>query len=178
MATGGKKLGKAGRPPADAARRLKAMAATVATAESCTGGGLGWRLTARPGSSAYFLGGVIAYDNAVKVRVLGVRPSTLARHGAVSSPVAAEMALGVRRRLGSGYGVGVTGVAGPDGGTARKPVGLVFIGVADASGCCVKQFRFCGGRAAVRRAAVGAALSMLADRLKRSLKERCHGEKS
>jgi PncC family amidohydrolase len=147
------------------------MSATVATAESCTGGGLGWRLTARPGSSAYFVGGVIAYDNAVKVRMLGVRPSTLARCGAVSGPVAAEMAQGVRRRLKAGYGISVTGIAGPEGGTVQKPAGTVFIGVADSSGCGVKQFQFDGGRAAVRRAAVDAGLSMLADRLRRSLKE-------
>ena len=171
MAIGGKKLGKAGRHQADVGRRLKALASTVATAESCTGGGLGWRLTARPGSSAYFIGGIIAYDNAVKVCLLGVRPSTLARHGAVSGPVAAEMALGVRRRLKAGYGVSVTGIAGPDGGTVQKPVGTVFIGIADSLGCCVEQFQFDGGRAAVRRAAVDAGLSMLADRLRRSLKE-------
>jgi nicotinamide-nucleotide amidase len=168
MAIGGKNLGKA---RLDVGRWLKALAATVATAESCTGGGLGWRLTAKPGSSAYFVGGIIAYDNAVKIRLLGVRPSTLARCGAVSGPVAAEMAQGVRRRLKSRYGISVTGIAGPGGGTAQKPVGRVFIGVADPLGCCVKQFQLHGGRAAVRRAAVDAGLAMLADRLKRSLKE-------
>src|SRR5207253_2793723 len=100
-----------------------------ATAESCTGGMIGEMLTAVPGSSAYYLGGVISYANEVKVRVLGVSEETLLQHGAVSRSCVEEMAQGVRRLTGATWGVAVSGVAGPDGGTPDKPVGTVHVAV-------------------------------------------------
>jgi nicotinamide-nucleotide amidase len=103
--------------------------ATIAVAESCTGGMLGERLTAVPGSSRVFLGGTIAYANAVKTRELGVPAEMIDEHGAVSEPVARAMATGVRLRFGSTIGMGITGIAGPDGGTPDKPVGTVWVAV-------------------------------------------------
>lgn len=103
---------------------------TLSVAESCTGGGLGQLLTSVPGSSRYFWGGVISYDNSVKQSLLGVDPEILAQHGAVSEIVAQQMAVGIRSRLNTTWGISITGVAGPDGGTEIKPVGLVYIGLA------------------------------------------------
>lgn len=103
---------------------------TLSVAESCTGGGLGSMLTSVPGSSTYFLGGIISYDNQVKVNLLGVNPEDLARQGAVSETVAKQMAAGVRSRLQTSWGLSITGIAGPGGGTETKPVGLVYIGLA------------------------------------------------
>ena len=119
---------------------------TVSVAESCTGGGLGEMLTSVPGSSEYFLGGVIAYDNRVKQSLLAVSAEDLHYYGAVSAPVAQQMALGVKQQLGTDWGIGITGVAGPDGGTDSKPVGLVYISLAHPDGS-VESFenRF-GGR--------------------------------
>lgn len=107
---------------------------TLSVAESCTGGGLGQMLTAVPGSSSYFLGGVISYANAVKISLLGVEPKNLDELGAVSAKVAEQMATGVQTRLATTWGLSITGIAGPDGGTATKPVGLVYIGMAHANG--------------------------------------------
>ena len=103
---------------------------TLSVAESCTGGGLGQLLTSVPGSSRYFWGGVISYDNSVKQNLLRVDPEVLAQHGAVSEIVAQQMAVGIRSRLNTTWGISITGVAGPDGGTEIKPVGLVYIGLA------------------------------------------------
>lgn len=111
-------------------RLLERRRETLAVAESCTGGRVASRLTSVPGSSAYFLEGVVAYANAAKTRRLGVPSSLLARHGAVSAETAEAMAQGVRRSAGADWGLAVTGVAGPGGGSARKPVGLVYLGVA------------------------------------------------
>jgi PncC family amidohydrolase len=144
---------------------LLACDQTVAVAESCTGGGVGACLTARGGSSAYFLGGVIAYANRIKAALLGVQESILERHGAVSAPVAEEMAIGVRARCGADYGIAVTGIAGPDGGTEEKPVGLVFVAVASGQGCHVLELRLTGDRPAIRKQSVDAALGLLLETL-------------
>lgn len=113
---------------------LKEAKQTLSVAESCTGGGLGRLVTAVSGSSDYFMGGVISYDNRVKVSVLGVNPQDLERYGAVSSEVAAQMALGVKKLLNTDWALSITGVAGPTGGTETKPVGLVYIGLAHFDG--------------------------------------------
>jgi nicotinamide-nucleotide amidase len=161
-----------GRPEAIVGRRLREQQATLAVAESCTGGLLAGRITAVPRSSEYFLGGIVAYGNAVKIRELKVAADLLAREGAVSRPVAAGMATGVRRRFHADLGVGITGIAGPGGATAGKPVGLVYIAVATAAGCRTVRCRFDGSRAAVRREAVGRALNMLAAELAKRDKKR------
>ncbi len=113
---------------------LLATGETLSVAESCTGGGLGQMLTDVAGSSKYFLGGVIAYDNQVKISLLGVNQSDLAQLGAVSHEIAREMAIGVRSRLSTTWGLSITGIAGPDGGIEAKPVGLVYIGLARSNG--------------------------------------------
>ena len=125
---------------------------------TCTGGLVSARLTSVPGSSDYFLGGVVAYDNRVKEGTLGVRRETLARHGAVSAQCAREMAQGVRDRLGTDIGVSLTGIAGPGGGTPEKPVGLVYIAWALPKKTTVKRFLFAGDRAQIRERAANAAL--------------------
>ena len=113
---------------------LKQAAETVSVAESCTGGGLGSILTSIAGSSDYFRGGIIAYENRVKIDLLGVKTQNLEEDGAVSAIVAQQMALGVQQRLGTDWGISITGIAGPGGGTKTKPVGLVYIGLADSQG--------------------------------------------
>ncbi len=123
-------------------RLLLAQKATLAVAESCTGGGLGAMITAVPGSSAYFMGGIISYDNAAKERLLGVSAQTLEKYGAVSAAVAEQMAMGVRRQLATDWGISITGIAGPDGGSPQKPVGLVFIGVANPTDTWHIECRF------------------------------------
>ncbi len=143
------------------AARLTGMGATLAVGESCTGGMLGEAITRVPGASAFFLGGVTAYSNDVKRNLLKVRQETLDNVGAVSEPVAQQLALGARSLTGSDYGAGITGVAGPGGGTAEKPVGLVFICVSSDAGDVVRRFDFPGGRGQVRQSAVTAALHML-----------------
>jgi len=147
---------------------------TLAAAESCTGGMLGAMLTAVPGSSRYFRGGVIAYANDIKRDMLGVKPATLARHGAVSAQTAVQMAAGIRRRFKADLGVATTGIAGPDGGTRAKPVGLVFIAVAGARACRVRRFVFKDGRARIRAQACRAALRMLKDALTPAWKTGIH----
>jgi nicotinamide-nucleotide amidase len=143
------------------ARRLIAAGQTVAVAESCTGGGLGARLTALPGSSAYMLGGVISYSDDVKRGVLGVDPGLLRRHGAVSAPVAEGMAAGVRELIGSDWALSITGVAGPGGGTPEKPVGLVYVGLAGADGVATAEHRLRGDREAIRDRSAALALHAL-----------------
>lgn len=132
----------------------------IAVAESCTGGLVLGRLTDVAGSSAWVVGGVVAYDNAVKVRELGVPQELIDQHGAVSEPVAAAMAEGVRTRLGADVGVGVTGIAGPSGGSDAKPVGTVVIAVI-ARQAQVRTFAFPGERTLVRQQSVLAALDMV-----------------
>lgn len=134
---------------------------TCGTAESCTGGGVGYAITAVPGASAVFKGGVICYDNAVKREALGVPGGILETQGAVSSACAAALAEGARNRLRVDLAVSVTGIAGPDGGSAGKPVGLVWFGLASRSGVATGHEVFPGDRAAVRAAAVEYALGLL-----------------
>jgi nicotinamide-nucleotide amidase len=140
--------------------RLRDLGLTIAAAESCTGGLLLGRLTDVAGSSAWVIGGVVAYDNRVKVDALGVSADLIAAHGAVSEPVALAMAEGVRRRLDSSVGVAITGIAGPTGGTPEKPVGTVVVAVA-ATSTSVRTLRFVGDRDTVRRHSVAAALDMI-----------------
>ncbi len=148
---------------------------TVATAESCTAGLLAARLTERPGASAYVLGGLIVYSNDAKVALAGVSPELLAVHGAVSSEVAAALADGARRRLGADLGIGITGIAGPDGGTAEKPVGRVYICISAPDASLARSVDLPGDRAAVRDRAVTVALHMLR-RLLLGARDRVDGE--
>lgn len=134
---------------------------TIATAESCTGGLLGDTLTNRAGSSAYFMGGVMAYDNRIKHDVLGVTDTTLNMHGAVSEQSALEMAQGVRRVLGVDIGVSVTGIAGPSGATETKPVGLVYIGICNPTHNQVERFVWQYDRVGNKRASADAALTLI-----------------
>ncbi|MDT4941767.1 MAG: nicotinamide-nucleotide amidase [Pseudonocardiales bacterium] len=143
------------------ATALLATGRTIAAAESCTGGLLAARLTERPGSSAYVLGGVTSYANVVKQEVVGVPAELIARMGAVSAEVAEAMATGVRARLGADVGVGITGIAGPDGGTPDKPVGLVHLCVADADRTLPMRIVLPGNRADVRKRAVVVAMHLL-----------------
>ena len=140
---------------------LIARGQTVSTAESCTGGLVAQRITDVAGSSAVFIGGVVAYSNQVKTALVGVPEEMLARVGAVSPEVARALAEGARAKFGTDYGIGITGVAGPGGGSAEKPVGLVYIAVAYAGGCDVKQANFIGSRQIVRHRASQTALNML-----------------
>ncbi len=133
----------------------------LAVAESCTGGSICADLTSVPGSSKSLVGGVVAYDNAVKSDLLGVRPSTLERFGAVSEETALEMAAGIRERLHTDFGVSSTGIAGPDGGSAEKPVGLVWLAVAWADGASAIRLDLAGDRAAIQRRATVSALGFL-----------------
>jgi len=142
------------------ARELEARAWKLAVAESCTGGGLGARITDIPGSSAYFVGGIIAYDNRVKRDLLGVPEAVFAEAGAVSRSAAEAMAIGCLRRFGADVAASITGIAGPGGGTSDKPVGLVYIAAATRDGVRSEERHFPGGRAAVRREAVEAALRL------------------
>lgn len=146
---------------ADLVAALESKGLTCATAESCTGGGVGSAITSVAGSSAVFLGGVVSYSNDVKADVLGVSRDSLARVGAVSSEVAAQMATGARRVIGSDLAVSLTGIAGPGGGSAEKPVGLVWFGLATPSGVSTQSRIFSGDRAAIRAAAVEHALGLL-----------------
>ena len=143
--------------------QLRAHGHTIAVAESCTGGLLGGRLTAVPGSSSQVLGGVIAYDNRIKVEQLGVPAALLAEHGAVSEPVARAMATGVRTRFGADVGIGVTGVAGPGGGSAEKPVGTVWVAVDVAGAVHAVRPVLPGDRAEIRHRATQIGL----DRVRR-----------
>jgi PncC family amidohydrolase len=138
---------------------------TVATAESCTGGLVGDLLTDQPGSSGYYRGGLVSYSNELKERELGVPSATIEQHGAVSAQACVAMADGARRRYGSDLAVAVTGIAGPDGGSAAKPVGLTYVAVADGHGHDVRRHQWHGDRRANKLASAAAALRLLAERL-------------
>lgn len=140
---------------------LKDNDKTLAVAESCTGGQLGMTITSVPGSSAFFLGGIIAYDNEVKVSQLDVDASLIEAHGAVSEECALAMARGCRQRFASGYALAVTGIAGPDGGTEDKPVGTVFIALASGHAAYARRFNTGVDRESIRARSVFAALEML-----------------
>jgi nicotinamide-nucleotide amidase len=145
---------------------LKLRGYTLATAESCTGGLLAGRITDVPGSSEYFLEGVVSYSNEAKIDLLGVPKKLIETHGAVSEQVAAAMAAGIRKRAGSTLGIGVTGLAGPSGGSAEKPVGLVYIALADDSQATTRKFIFPGDRQFIRTLSVNAALDMVRRRIR------------
>ena len=151
------------------ATRLQAACLThglhVATVESCTGGLVGHAITTVPGSSAYYVGGLITYSNEVKQAHAGVPAEVLAAHGAVSAQVAVAMADGTRTRFGADVAVSVTGVAGPDGGSAEKPVGLTYIGIADAHGTDVRRYLWTGDRAANQLDSAAAALELALERV-------------
>jgi nicotinamide-nucleotide amidase len=144
---------------------LQMRNATLAVAESCTGGMLGERITSVSGSSRYFVGGAIVYSNAAKTDLAGVPADMVERHGAVSREVAAALAEGIRYRCESTFGVGITGVAGPTGGTAEKPVGLVFHALASDGGTEVIERNFPGDRKRIRRFATTLALDMVRKKL-------------
>jgi nicotinamide-nucleotide amidase len=147
--------------PAVLLAELEARGATLALAESCTGGLVAELVTDVPGSSRVFLGGVVAYSNAAKAALLGVDTALIETHGAVSEPVARAMAEGARARFGASIAAAVTGVAGPDGGTADKPVGLVHFAVASERGTRVKVVTFTGNRSDIRKRAAFAALALV-----------------
>lgn len=149
----------------DLGATLKAGGLTLAVAESCTGGLLSKLITDEPGSSAYFLGGVVSYSDVAKREVLSVPAALLARHGAVSAPVAEAMAEGVRSRFGSSVGAAVTGIAGPASDHTSKPVGLTYVAVASERGVTSREFTFSGDRWSNRRQAAGEALRMLRESL-------------
>ncbi len=134
---------------------------TLATAESCTGGGIGAALTAVSGASAVYKGGIISYINEVKANLLGVDPIVLDTLGAVSAPVAEAMARGVRERLNADVAVSVTGLAGPGGDDRGNPVGRVYVGYSDETVTLSREFTFPGNRDAVREQAVQAALEFI-----------------
>ncbi|AFZ25358.1 competence/damage-inducible protein CinA-like protein [Cylindrospermum stagnale PCC 7417] len=147
---------------------LRISRETLSVAESCTGGGLGQMLTEISGSSEYFWGGVISYDNSVKVGLLGVNPEDLDKFGAVSATVAEQMAIGVKTRLSTTWGLSITGIAGPTGGTDEKPVGLVYVGLAGPKDEVTSfEYRFgtIRGRALTRHVSANAALDNLRRRL-------------
>lgn len=145
---------------------LRAHGATLATAESCTGGLLAGRLTEVAGSSDYFIEGVVSYANAAKIDLLGVPHELIEAHGAVSEQVAEAMAAGIRARAGTTFGIGITGIAGPGGGSEEKPVGLVYIALADATESQARRFVFPGDRQFIRSLAVNAALDLVRRQLK------------
>lgn len=141
--------------------RLRKKGWTLALAESCTGGLIGDWITNIPGSSDYFLGGIVAYANKVKERQLGVPAAVLRRRGAVSRQAASAMARGARRLFGASVSLATTGIAGPMGGTSRKPVGLVYLALADGKRSVVKEKFFTGGRLQVKKGAALWALQEL-----------------
>jgi nicotinamide-nucleotide amidase len=142
-------------------RLLRERRATLATAESCTGGLISMRITEVPGSSEYYMQGAVTYSNEAKIRMLGVPKEVIEEHGAVSAETAEAMAVGIRRHSGTDYAVSVTGIAGPGGGTPSKPVGTVYIGCAGPEGVTTRHVLLPGDRELVRWRASQAALDLL-----------------
>jgi len=149
------------RPEAEVGRILRKKKLTIAVAESCTGGLISSRITDISGSSGYFLAGIVSYSNEIKKSLLGVSEISLKRHGAVSKQVALEMAEGVSVLASADIGIGVTGIAGPTGGTKKKPLGLVYIALATDKKRIVKEFRFKGPRQDIKFKASQAALDLV-----------------
>jgi len=143
------------------AKMLNKKNQTLGVCESCTGGMLGSIITAIPGSSKYFLGGIIAYSNKVKQKIVGIKEETVKQYGAVSAETAYEMVKGIIRKFKSDFGMAITGIAGPSGGTKKKPVGLVFIALADKKRTIVLRYLFKGSREAIRKKACRKALLLL-----------------
>ncbi len=145
--------------------RCLALATRIATVESCTGGLIGHVLTEIPGSSAYYVGGFVTYSDAAKQAMVGVPAEVLAAHGAVSAQTALAMASGGRGCTGADIAVAVTGIAGPDGGSEAKPVGLTYVAVADARGGEVRRFLWAGSREENKRSSAQAALELVLERM-------------
>ncbi len=150
-------------------RLLRNQKKTLAVAESCTGGLLGDRITNVPGSSDYFLQGIVAYSNQAKINALGVKSSILKQKGAVSPEIAQAMAQEIREKAQSDYGLGITGIAGPSGGSPQKPVGLVYIALAWKNGTKIKKNRFLGNREKIKFQASQKALDMLREHLQKNI---------
>ena len=147
------------------AEKLARQKKTVAVAESCTGGVLAKLLTDIPGASRYFVSGWVTYSNGAKISELGIEAELIDEHGAISERVADAMAQAARKKAGTDFAIGVTGIAGPAGGSEQKPVGLVYIAVDSDSGCKSEHFVFCGDRESIRLRAAQTALNMLRLRL-------------
>ena len=152
--------------PGDVVGILEKLGLTLALAESCTGGMIAAKITGIPGSSRYFSGGVVAYSNLVKEKVLGVSVQELSSFGAVSEEVALSMAIGIKKLVRTSIGLSVTGIAGPGGGTQEKPVGLVYIALDGPWGSVCSEMRLKGDRSEVRTAATIASLEFLYSYLK------------
>ncbi len=147
------------------AEALTRRGLTLSTAESCTGGGLSHALTDVPGASAFFVGGVVAYQNRVKTAWLDVPEATLSAHGAVSAESAQAMSQGCRVRFGTDLAIAITGIAGPTGGTSAKPVGLVYLAIAFDEGVRVLECHFAGSRSDVRSQSIVAAFELILETL-------------
>lgn len=145
--------------------KLKIQHLSLATAESCTGGFLAHMLTNISGSSEYFDRGVVTYSNQAKIDLLGIQEKTLQEYGAVSEQTAKTMAIGIKERSNVDIGISTTGIAGPTGGTKEKPVGLVYIGIANSKNVNVKKFIFSGNRLQNKESTCKAALEMLLENL-------------
>ncbi|HEX5149538.1 MAG TPA: CinA family protein [Candidatus Limnocylindrales bacterium] len=145
--------------------RCLARGVRVATVESCTGGLVGHLITETPGSSAYYVGGYVTYSDQLKQDLVDVPAEVLAAHGAVSAQTAVAMATGARARTGADLGAAVTGIAGPEGGTPQKPVGLTYVAVSDATGTVVRRHLWSGERTENKRASAEALLELLLERI-------------
>lgn len=145
--------------------RCLARGVHLATIESCTGGLVGHLITETPGSSAWYVGGFVVYSDQLKRDLVGVPAQVLAAHGAVSAQTAMAMAVGGRERTGADLGASVTGIAGPDGGTAQKPVGLTYVAVADGRGTEVRRHLWPGSRTENKRASAEALLDLILERI-------------